>query len=43
MIGLRNILAHEYGEIRQERIWTVVSVNVPELIKQIELMVPDTL
>ena len=42
MIGQRNVLAHEYGEIRQERIWTVVSINIPELIKQIEPLLPDT-
>ena len=36
MIAQRNVLAHEYGEIRQERIWTAVSTNIPELIKQIE-------
>ncbi len=42
MIGQRNVLAHEYGEIRQERIWAVVSTNIPELIKQLEPLVPDT-
>ena len=35
MIGLKNVLAHEYGDIRQERIWAVVATNVPELIRQI--------
>jgi len=42
MIGQRNVLAHEYGEIRQERIWTVVLTNIPELIRQIEPLLPDT-
>jgi uncharacterized protein with HEPN domain len=42
MIGLRNVLAHEYGEIRQERIWAVVVTNVPELIRKIEPLVPKT-
>ncbi len=41
MIGQRNVIAHEYGEVRQERIWTVVSKNIPELIKQIEPLLPD--
>ncbi len=41
MIGLRNVLAHEYGEIRQERIWAVVVTNIPELIKQIEPLIPS--
>jgi len=41
MIAQRNVLAHEYGEIRQERIWAVVSTNIPEIIKQIEPLLPD--
>ena len=36
IIAQRNVIAHEYGEIRQERIWTVISVNIPELIEKIE-------
>jgi len=36
IIAQRNVIAHEYGEIRQERIWTVVSVNIPELIEKLE-------
>lgn len=31
--GLRNIIAHEYGEIITERIWIVVQRNIPELYK----------
>ena len=29
IVGLRNVLAHEYGDIRQERIWEIVSRNLP--------------
>jgi hypothetical protein len=32
-------IAHEYGEIKQERIWTVVSSNIPELIEKLEPLV----
>ena len=32
IIGQRNVLIHEYGEIKQERIWKVVRENVPQLI-----------
>lgn len=41
IIGQRHILAHEYGEIKQERIWIVVSKRIPELIKLLEPLVPD--
>jgi len=40
IIAQRNILAHEYGEILVERIWRVVTVFIPELIKQLNLLVP---
>lgn len=40
IIAQRNILAHEYGEILVERIWRVATVFIPELIKQLKLLVP---
>jgi uncharacterized protein with HEPN domain len=40
IIGLRNLLAHEYGEIKEERIWTVASERIPELIARLEPLVP---
>ena len=35
IIAQRHVLAHEYGDIRQDRIWRVVTVHVPELIGQL--------
>ena len=40
IVGQRNILAHEYGEVLVERIWRVASVFVPELIKLLTPLVP---
>lgn len=40
IIGQRNMLVHEYGEIKQERMWVVVSERIPELIKLLEPLVP---
>ena len=40
IIGQRNILAHEYGEIRQERIWAVITTHIPELKKNLEPLIP---
>ncbi len=31
IIGLRNILAHEYGDVEDDRVWLVVIGRVPEL------------
>jgi uncharacterized protein with HEPN domain len=39
IVAQRNVLAHEYGEIKQERIWLVVSERIPELIRALELLV----
>ncbi|MDP1796172.1 MAG: DUF86 domain-containing protein [Planctomycetaceae bacterium] len=36
----RHVLAHEYGEINHERIWRVATVHIPELIEQLEPLVP---
>jgi len=36
MIGLRNILAHDYGEVDEARVWWVVQNKVPELKVRIE-------
>jgi uncharacterized protein with HEPN domain len=32
IMAQRNVLAHEYGEIKQELIWKVATVRIPELI-----------
>jgi uncharacterized protein with HEPN domain len=40
IIGQRNVLAHEYGEINQERIWLVASRRIPELIHLLEPLLP---
>jgi len=36
IIGLRNKLAHDYGEILAERIWIISRDSIPELIKELE-------
>jgi uncharacterized protein with HEPN domain len=36
IIGLRNKLAHDYGEILAERIWNISKTSVPELLNEIE-------
>ncbi len=41
MIGLRNVLAHEYGEVRYEILWTVVRSKLPPLIERLETIGVD--
>ncbi|MBE0535634.1 MAG: DUF86 domain-containing protein [Phycisphaerae bacterium] len=38
IIGQRNVLIHEYGEIKQERVWKVVAQDIPILIQQLEAL-----
>ena len=33
VVGQRNVLAHEYGEILVERIWLVAKDNIPRLVE----------
>jgi uncharacterized protein with HEPN domain len=33
IVGLRNILAHEYGEILAERVWLVATRDLKSLVE----------
>jgi uncharacterized protein with HEPN domain len=36
VIGLRNIIAHDYGEILTERIWLVASRDIKDLLQKLK-------
>jgi uncharacterized protein with HEPN domain len=36
----RNVLTHEYGEIDDALIWRVATARIPELITQLERLIP---
>ena len=36
IIGLRNKLAHDYGEILAERIWKISKGSIPELLNELK-------
>ncbi len=38
VIGLRNIVAHDYSGIRQELMWRVVSLRLPELVTMLDAL-----
>jgi uncharacterized protein with HEPN domain len=40
IIGLRNVLAHEYGEIRHELIFRIATDQIPTLIALLEPLIP---
>ena len=39
IIAQRNVLAHEYGEIKQERMWLVATERVPDPIRKLKSLV----
>jgi len=40
IIAQRNVLAHEYGDIKQDRIFNLAKTHIPELIELLEPLLP---
>lgn len=40
IVAQRNVLAHDYGEIKQDRIWLVATSRIPDLIAQLQPLLP---
>lgn len=40
VIGQRNVIAHQYDEIIQEQLWSVVTEDIPVLIARLEPLLP---
>ena len=40
IIGQRNVLLHKYFALKHERIWIVVTENIPDLINKLEPLIP---
>lgn len=40
IIAQRNIIAHEYDKLQVEKIWLAASESVPQLLPQIEALIP---
>jgi uncharacterized protein with HEPN domain len=41
IIGLRNILAHEYGEVKMDKIYLAATKAVPALLKYLEPLISE--
>ena len=39
IVAMRNILAHEYGEVEDEIIWRVTQTHIPELTTQLQAII----
>jgi uncharacterized protein with HEPN domain len=40
MVSQRNVLAHEYRDIRHGKIWRLLQEHLPRLVEQIEPLLP---
>lgn len=40
IVAQRNVIAHDYGEIKQDRIWNVATQRIPESIARLEPLLP---
>jgi uncharacterized protein with HEPN domain len=40
IVALRHILAHEYGEVKQEIVFRIATVHIPDLISLLEPIIP---
>jgi len=41
--GLRHLIVHEYWRIDSDRVWDIVTRDIPELVKAISRIVPPEL
>jgi uncharacterized protein with HEPN domain len=41
IVAMRHVLAHEYGEVKQETVFRVVTVHIPDLIVQLTPLLPE--
>ena len=41
IIGLRNILAHEYGEVKIDKIYLAATKSIPTLLKNLEPLLQE--
>lgn len=41
IISLRNIIVHEYSDIKTEKIWYISTERVPELVAAIKPYIPE--
>ncbi len=40
IVAQRHVIVHEYGDIKQERLWLVATRDVPKLAEQLEPLLP---
>ncbi len=42
IIGMRNVLAHDYGEVKDDKMWILATESIPALVEALEPLVPSS-
>ncbi|MGB3299279.1 MAG: DUF86 domain-containing protein [Phormidesmis sp.] len=40
MVGMRNILAHQYDKLDFEILWNIICIGIPNILSKIEPLIP---
>lgn len=40
IVGLRNILTHDYDAVNDNEIWEVATIHIPELVRRLKPLIP---
>lgn len=38
---MRNILAHEYGEVKMDKVYLAATISIPALLESLEPLLPE--
>ena len=41
IVGQRNVLAHEYGDVDPTMMWDLTRLHLPDLVQQLEVLIPS--
>lgn len=41
IVGMRHRLVHDYKRISWERVWELLRTDLPDLVRQLDLLIPD--
>jgi uncharacterized protein with HEPN domain len=41
IVGQRNVLIHDYGDVDDELVWNLVELEIPALVSTLEQLVPE--
>lgn len=42
IVAQRHVLAHEYGEIKLDRVWRIATEHLPALVAQLAPLIPES-